>query len=241
MKYFCMLSRNMIRVVSMESQEYPPLLRKYSFSPPVTLYVAGQTLDWGRLKPVAVVGTRQPTDAGKGLTKELVRELVREGYAIVTGLARGVDSIAVQEALANNSFVIGVLPCMFKKDEEGKQVPCLVASYADELLRKGAVISENYNSRNIWEELVLRNRLIDGMSIAVIIPETKWRPRGWGTMYHIRFGVKANRPVLIFRPRTRSRLVEKAYKYFTEEGARPVETVEDVINALRRLMNQQLY
>ena len=236
-----MLSKNMVRVVSMESQEYPPLLRRYSFSPPVTLYVAGQTLDWRNLKSVAVVGTRQPTDAGKELTRELVRRLVREGYAIVTGLARGVDSIAVQEALANNGFVIGVLPCMFKKNEERKQVPCLVASYADELLRKGAVMSENYTSRNIWEELVLRNRLIDGMSIAVIIPETKWRPRGWGTMHHIRFGVKANKAVLIFRPRTRSRLVEKAYRYFTEEGARPVETIEDVIEVLRRLTNQQLY
>jgi len=94
----------MIRVVSMESPEYPPLLRRYPFSPPVTLYVAGQRLDWGRLKPVAVVGTRQPTDAGKELTRALVRALVREGYAIVTGLARGVDSIAVQEALANNGF-----------------------------------------------------------------------------------------------------------------------------------------
>ena len=236
-----MLSKNMIRVVSMESPEYPPLLRRYSFSPPVTLYIAGQRLDWGRLKPVAVVGTRQPTDAGKELTRELVRRLVREGYAIVTGLARGVDSIAVQEALANNGFAIGVLPCMFKKDEEGRQVPCLVASYADELLRKGAVVSENYNSKRIWEELVLRNRLIDGMSIAVIIPETKWRPRGWGTIHHIRFGVKANKAVLILKPRTRSRLVEKAYKYFIEEGARPVETIEQAMEVLRRLAGQQLY
>jgi DNA processing protein len=236
-----MLSRNMVRVVSMQSPEYPPLLRKYSFSPPVTLYVVGQTLDWGRLKPVAVVGTRQPTDVGKELTKELVRRLVREGYAIVTGLARGVDSIAVQEALANNGFVIGVLPCMFKKDEEGKQVPCLVASYADELLRKGAVMSENYVSRNIWEELVLRNRLIDGMSIAVVIPETKWKLRGWGTVHHIRFGIKANKAVLIFKPRTKSKLVEKAYKYFTEEGARPVETIEEVMEVVRRLTSQQLY
>jgi DNA processing protein len=236
-----MLSRDMVRVVSMESPEYPPLLRRYPFSPPVTLYVAGQRLDWGRLKPVAVVGTRQPTDAGKDLTRELVRRLVEDGYAIVTGLARGVDSIAVQEALANNGFAIGVLPCMFKKDEEGKQVPCLVASYTDELLRKGAVVSENYNSKRIWEELVLRNRLIDGMSIAVIIPETKWRPRGWGTIHHIRFGVKANRAVLILKPRARSRLVEKAYKYFIEEGARPVETIEQAMEVLRRLAGQQLY
>jgi len=236
-----MLSRSMVRIVSMNSPEYPPLLRRYPFSPPITLYVAGQTLDWGRLKPVAVVGTRQPTDAGKELTKELVGRLVKEGYTIVTGLAKGVDSIAVQEALANNGFVIGVLPCMFKKDEEGKQVSCLTASYADELLRKGAVISENYVSRNIWEELALRNRLIDGMSIAVIIPETKWRLRGWGTKYHIKFGIEANRPVLIFKPRTRSRLVEKAYKYFIEEGARPIETIEEAIEALKRLTSQQLY
>jgi hypothetical protein len=79
------------------------------------------------------------------------------------------------------------------------------------------------------------------MSIAVIIPETKWRPRSWGTVHHIRFGVKANRAVLILKPRTRSRLVEKAYKYFTEEGARPVESIEVVLEVLRRLTNQQLY
>jgi len=84
----------------------------------------------------------------------------------------------------------------------------------------------------------LRNRLIDGMSIAVFIPETKWRPRGWGTAHHIRFGIEANRTVLIFKPRTRSRLVEKAYKYFTEEGARPVETIEEVLEILGRLTNQ---
>jgi len=120
----------------------------------------------------------------------------------------------------------------------GKQVPCLVAPYADELLRKGAVISENYTSKRIWEELVLRNRLIDGMSIVVIIPETKWRPRGWGTIHHIRFGVKANRTVLIFKPKTRSRLVEKAYKYFIEEGARPVETIEEVMEVVRMLTSQ---
>jgi hypothetical protein len=76
------------------------------------------------------------------------------------------------------------------------------------------------------------------MSIAVIIPETKWRPRGWGTVHHIRFGVKANRAVLILKPRARSRLVEKAYKYFTEEGARSVETIEEVMEVVRRLASR---
>lgn len=87
--------------------DYPEKLRDAA-NPIELLYYQG---DWGLVESrcVAVVGTRNPTDEGMARTRLLVRKLVKDGYTIVSGLAKGVDTVAHETALAEGGKTIAVI------------------------------------------------------------------------------------------------------------------------------------
>lgn len=88
--------------------EYPFKLRDAQY-PIELLYYQG----WWDLadspRSVAVVGTREPTDEGRARARKLVRHLVQDGYVVVSGLAKGIDTVAHQEALSNGGLTIAVI------------------------------------------------------------------------------------------------------------------------------------
>jgi len=228
-----------IRVIPMDSPEYPTYLRVYgsrenNVYPPLLLYHIGQPLDWSVLRPVAVVGTRELSDSGVELTREIVRELVKSGYTIITGLAKGVDLTAAKEALNNGGRVIGVVPYMVNaRSDYTLYLLSERGSIADKLLRNGAVVSENLYKGRVEVQLASRNRITAGMSIAVVIPETRYKEKGWGTAYQVKFGLRANRRVIIFKPMVDDRKVQEGFEYFRKEGASVVDSVGDLLSVLK--------
>src|SRR3989338_7456410 len=96
-----------IKVVSLPDRDYPANLRQISDSPPV-LYYKGSLLPQDDLA-IAVVGARYATVYGRQVTEMLALELVGAGLAIVSGLARGIDSIAHRAALDAGGRTIAVL------------------------------------------------------------------------------------------------------------------------------------
>ncbi len=96
-----------IKVLSLADRDYPANLRSISDAPPV-LYFRGTLLPSDDLA-VAVVGARHSTVYGRQVTEKLVSSLVMSGLLIVSGLARGIDSIAHRAALDAGGRTIAVL------------------------------------------------------------------------------------------------------------------------------------
>jgi len=129
---------------------------------------------------VAVVGTRKPTPYGKDLTERIVSELVREGVVIVSGLAFGIDIIAHQTTLRENSTTIAILPSGLNNI-----YPATHRNIAHDILADGALISEfapDHQPRAA--EFLARNRIIAALADAVFIPEAAERSGSLNTAGH---------------------------------------------------------
>jgi DNA processing protein len=95
------------RAVHYYDAEYPPLLKKTE-RPPLFLFCRGD-LNLFQERTIAVVGSRQPSSAGARRSRKLARLLVRKGFVIVSGLARGIDANAHRAAIENQGRTIAVI------------------------------------------------------------------------------------------------------------------------------------
>lgn len=216
--------------ITIEDDEYPPLLKSYGSEkvyPPLVLFRLGRPL--GALRYVAVVGARDASSIGLRLARELGQRLAEEGYVVVTGFAKGIDEAATTGALEAGGTAVGVAPFLY----EGEGV---LWYRARRFLESGrvSVVSERLRpSSDVGRDFVLRNRIIAGMSLLVVIPEARYREGGWGTRYQVDFGIRAGKTVVIFKPPVDDEAAQRAYRYFQEAGARTANSVEDVLEILR--------
>jgi DNA processing protein len=175
-----------IQLITFNDAAYPPRLRQLDDAPP-TLFVRGAwqpRLD----KSIAIVGRRKPSPSAYQIAQNLGSELAQKGYTIISGLAYGIDYAAHQGALAIDGGTIAVL---------GSGVlniyPADHASLAQAMLRRGAIVSEvQPNAQPNSANLVARNRIITGLSDAVVIVETDI---DGGAMYAARFALAQGRTV----------------------------------------------
>jgi DNA processing protein len=179
--------RGGVRIITLQAREYPARLRALDDAPP-TLFVRG---NWRPHleKGVAVVGTRSPSPEARRIAEELGAELVSRGYAVVSGLAVGIDAAAHLGALAvPDAYPVAVL---------GSGVlnvyPPSNAQLAAALLHYGAMVSELHPFAGVGASgLVARNRITSGLSDAVIIVETAV---DGGAMHAARFARAQGRTV----------------------------------------------
>ncbi len=154
-----------IKVVSLVDRGYPPNLRQISDAPPV-LYYKGSILPSDDLA-IAVVGARFATVYGRQVTEKLVFDLVKSGLTIVSGLARGIDSIAHRTALDAGGRTIAVLGCGVDLiyPPENKNL-------AEAICNNGAVVSEfPLGFPSVPSNFPARNRIISGLSLGVLVTE----------------------------------------------------------------------
>ena len=156
-----MLNRG-IQFISDEN--YPELLNQI-YDPPIGLYLKGCIPE----QPcIGIVGTRQPSLYGKRICHELAKGLAEAGFCIVSGMARGIDSIAHQAALEVKGKTIAFLGC-------GLDIiyPPENLKLYREISEKGAVISEFPLSRKADRRTFpMRNRLVSGISSAILVIES---------------------------------------------------------------------
>ena len=95
------------RIITVWDEDFPPLLKKI-YDPPLVLYALGK-FDEKDKYSIAVVGTRQPTNYGKIQAEKIASDLSDQNITVVSGLARGIDSIAHSSALKNNGRTIAVI------------------------------------------------------------------------------------------------------------------------------------
>jgi DNA processing protein len=179
-----------VQIITWDEQPYPPPLRALDDAPP-TLFVKGQWPPPNR-KRVAVVGTRNPSPKAREITYQLGIELAQRGCTIVSGLAYGIDAAAHNSALTiPGAYLLGVLGCgvlnIYPAEHQG---------LAQSILRSGALVSEVHPTATpSASNLVARNRIITGLSDAVIVVETEV---DGGAMHAARFAGIQGRPVYTF-------------------------------------------
>lgn len=153
-------------IVTVWDEEYPSVLKKI-YDPPIILYTMGTHTE-NDIYSVAVVGTRQPTNYGKVQTERLTSELVNEGITIVSGMARGIDSIAHIRTLKENGRTVAIIG-------SGLDViyPPENKKLFQEISEKGLIISEYPpGTQPDAQNFPKRNRIISGLSLGTVVIET---------------------------------------------------------------------
>lgn len=179
------------------------------------IYILGKLLKNDK-RAVAVVGTRLPSDRGKKLTQEFVKELVKEKITIVSGLARGIDTIAHETALKFGGRTIAVLG-------SGLDIiyPPENKNLANEITENGCLVSGfPYGTKPIGANFLARNQLIVKLSLAVLVIEGKNRSGTISTANHA-----ANEGVEVFAISG-----SEACDYLIENGATAVHTPKTIID-----------
>ncbi len=159
-----------VRTISNSSSDYPKKLAQIS-SPPKLLYISGKMPN-KEDKCLAIVGTRRYSDYGKRAVLEIAGDLVNAGITIISGLARGIDTFAHKAALERNGKTIAVLGSGI---DSQSFYPKENLKLAKEILNKGgAIISEYVLGTTAFSyHFPERNRIIAGLSSAVIVIEAK--------------------------------------------------------------------
>jgi DNA processing protein len=160
-----LVTRAGARVLMRWEDEFPASLRPVPMCPP-GLFVRGR-LPAGDAPAVAIVGTRKPSVAGIRFAREMARTLALLGIAVVSGMARGIDTAAHEGALGADGLTVAVL---------GTGVDVVYPPENDDLMRRlaaaGGVVSEQpcgtVAFRGVFPR---RNRIISGISDAVVVVE----------------------------------------------------------------------
>lgn len=178
------------------------------------LSILGKILEIDK-RAVAVVGSRQMSARGKKLTEEFVKELVKNKITIVSGLARGVDTVAHETALRYGGRTLAVLGSGLNNiyPSENKNLAKIIA-------RSGAVISgfKTYE-KPLPQNFLARNQLIVKLSQAVLVIEGKKRSGTISTANHA-----ANEGVEVYAiPGS------EACDFLIENGATSVQTSKEMI------------
>ena len=148
-------------------EEYPTRLKNFTDCPVMLYYKGNANLNSKRV--VSIVGTRNATDYGKTVCKQIVEGLAEEGMLVVSGLAYGIDICAHKAALSNNLDTIGVLGHSLKQ-----LYPTEHRAIAQKMIEHGGLLTQ-FHSKSKFEpsNFPARNVVIAGMGDAVIVVESK--------------------------------------------------------------------
>lgn len=207
-------------VLTFEDTDYPHLLRNI-YSPPYVLYMKGQRLDWTKLLTITVVGTRRYNDYGRRATEHIARGLARAGVTIVSGMARGIDSIAGAAALRNGAKTIAVLG-------SGIDViyPPENAEFYDAICRNGVVMSEYPpGTKPLRENFPRRNRIMAGLSYGILVTQA---PKKSGALITAGLALEDGKDVFVV-PNSIFDFASQGSNELIKQGAKAVSEAEDIL------------
>lgn len=205
-----------------DDDAYPVLLRRIS-NPPAALFIEG---DPGCLwqPQIAVIGSRNPTAGGLDHARDFASTLARQGMTITSGLASGIDTAAHVAALDAGALTIAV-----NGTGLDQVYPASSRNVASRIRSQGAMISElPLGSPPKRQHFPSRNRIISGLSLAVLVIEAGLNS---GTLITARKAAEQGRDVFAL-PGSLNNPMAKGCHRLIREGARLVETVADIMQEL---------
>lgn len=217
------------RFVGIGEPDYPPLLKRMDHPPPL-LAIKGTPAVFS-LPPIAIVGARNASLAGIKMARSLAAELGRQGYGVVSGLARGIDTAAHEGSLATGTVAVlagGI----------DRPYPPENAGLLDEITgRSGATVSEMPFG---WEprpqDFPRRNRIIAGMSFGLVVVEAAKRS---GSLISARLAGEMGRLVFAV-PGSPLDPRAAGTNGLLKEGATLVTEAADIVEAIAPLAGTEL-
>ena len=215
--------KNQIRVITFQDEIYPEVLKSI-YDPPPFLFIRGEIRKDDRYA-VAIVGSRSASVYGKRITERIGRELAKNGITVVSGLARGIDSIAHLSALKEGGRTLAVfgsgLDVIYPPENE---------KLAEKITSSGAIISEFFlGTRPEAPNFPRRNRLISGLSLGVVIVEAGEKS---GALLTASCALEQNREVFAIPGNLGSKNSEGT-NALIKQGAKLVTRVEDILEELK--------
>ncbi len=209
-----------VAIVTLLDDGYPANLAM-AHTPPPVLYIAGGISREDALA-IAVIGTRSPSPYGRIAAENFTAMLARRGLTIVSGMARGIDTMAHRAAIEAGGRTIAVLGCGLDRcyPPENKEL-------FKQIARSGAAISQfPFGAEPDKRNFPIRNRVISGLSLGVLVIEAGEKSGTMGTAYG---ALDEGREVFAVPGRIDSpksvgcnRLLQK--------GAKLVTSADDVVN-----------
>jgi len=211
-----------VQALTSASPGYPDNLRNI-YDPPPLLYVKGS------LKPqdqsaLAVVGSRSSSDYGRRVAHDICREMAAAGLTVVSGMARGIDSVAHTAALSGLGRTIAVLGCGVDTvyPPENKKL-------YDRIIENGAVVSEySMGAKPSAYNFPARNRIISGLSLGVLVVEAGMKS---GSLITARMALEQGRDVFAV-PGSIYSFKTKGTHNLLRTGAKLVEGAADILEEL---------
>jgi DNA processing protein len=223
------LERKNYSILTFEDGNYPEYLRE-TFDPPFVLYCAGR-IEALKGPAVSVVGARKPSPYGRAVAERLARDLASRGLVIVSGLARGVDSLVHWGALEGGKTVAVLgsgLENIYPRENR---------ALFEKIIEQGAVVSEfPPKSPPLGFHFPVRNRIISGLSYAVVVVEATKKS---GSLISARLALEQNREVMAVPGNITSEL-SLGTNLLIQTGAKLVESWEDVVEELPSPLKEQL-
>lgn len=202
--------------------EYPELLKEISTPPPVLFFKGNTSL---LIKPkIAIVGSRKCSVYGLKMAEEIASYLSSQDLCIVSGMALGIDAKAQQSALFKSGKSIGVLGC-------GIDViyPYQNKKLFEQMEKEGLLLTEFLPlTKPEAKNFPLRNRLISGLSLGVVVIEAYAKS---GSLITAQFALEQNREVFAVPGTTKMPSFAGCNKLI-QEGAYLIQSPEDVLKAL---------
>ena len=166
-------------VLTFDHADYPERLR-HIFSPPMVLFAKGSTALLGMDSAVAMVGTREPDGYGLRCAYTLSGQITKAGGVVVSGLARGIDAACHKGALDVGGKTIALLAAGMDVD-----YPAENRALRARIEEQGLVLTEYpLKTRALPHHFVVRNRIVSGISRAVVVVQALTRSGSMNTASH---------------------------------------------------------
>lgn len=206
-----------------QDRKYPNNISFRMLDTSPTLYIEGQVLSRDQ-KSVAIVGSRTPSEYGVKMATLFASYLAKNGVTVISGLARGIDSVAHESALAVGGRTIAVV---------GSGLDIIYPPENKQLFKRittcGAILSQfPLGTAPLPQNFLARNAIIAAMARAVLVVEGKSRS---GTLSIANWAANLNVDVYAIPGRVDSVLSE-APNYLIRNGATAVVDPKDILDAI---------
>jgi len=210
-------------VLTLGDAAYPSRLLELP-DPPLVLYAEG-SLHWLHAPAIAIVGTRHPTPTGRENARHFARELSQAGWVIVSGLAAGIDGQAHEGALEGPCGTVAVvgtgLDQVYPRSHRG---------LAERITQAGVILSEYpLGAAPLPAHFPQRNRILAGLGAGTLVVEAAVQS---GSLITARLAAECGREVFAI-PGSIHNVQARGCHALIKQGAKLVETCEDVLDELR--------
>lgn len=212
-----------INKISPQENKFTQIITTIALVPRKLHYIG--TLPTERRPAVAIVGTRKPTAYGREVTTRFATDLARRGIVIVSGLALGTDAIAHRATLDAGGTAIAVLA-----NGVSRITPMTNRQLGENIVSSGGAIVSEYEPDEppYLSRFLERNRIVSGLSDAVLITEASYRS---GSLNTARNALEQGREVFVV-PGNITSPQSAGCNLLIKQGALPVTSAEDILEII---------